>query len=74
MTLRKAVLCIAVSLGGPMAHADPAALLKLESTISLPEVKGRIDHFAIDIKRHRLFVAALGNDWRAHLTRALRGR
>lgn len=40
--------------------ADPAAL-KLRSAIPLPGVKGRFDHFAIDAKGHRLFVAALGN-------------
>lgn len=32
------------------------------ATIDLPSVKGRIDHFGIDLKRQRLFVAALGND------------
>src|SRR4030095_516061 len=30
--------------------------------ISLPGVKGRFDHFAIDVKGQRLFVAALGNN------------
>lgn len=28
----------------------------------MPGVKGRIDHFAVDVKGHRLFVAALGNN------------
>src|SRR5262249_39738903 len=28
----------------------------------LPGVKGRIDHLAVDVKGHRFFVAALGND------------
>lgn len=36
--------------------------LKLTQTIPLPGVKGRFDHFAADVKGHRLFVAALGND------------
>jgi DNA-binding beta-propeller fold protein YncE len=36
--------------------------LELEATIPLPGVKGRIDHLAVDAKRNRLFVAALGND------------
>lgn len=36
--------------------------LKLAKTIPLPGVKGRFDHFAADVKGHRLFVAALGND------------
>ena len=39
-----------------------AASLELVSTIPLPGVKGRIDHFSVDVKGHRLFVAALGND------------
>src|SRR5690348_2116471 len=36
--------------------------LELATTIELPGVKGRIDHFAADLAGHRLFVAALGND------------
>lgn len=31
-------------------------------TIALPNVEGRIDHLAIDARRERLFVAALGHD------------
>jgi len=38
------------------------ASLELVATIPMPNVKGRIDHFAVDVKGHRLFVAALGND------------
>ena len=41
--------------------AQPAAL-KLTQTIPLPGVTGRFDHFAIDVKGHRLFLAALGNN------------
>jgi len=36
--------------------------LVLDKTISMPEVRGRIDHLAIDPTGERLFVAALGND------------
>src|SRR5512136_883990 len=43
-------------------HAQEPAALKLAQTIPLPGVKGRFDHFAIDTKGHRLFVAALGNN------------
>jgi len=43
------------------AIASPPAL-ELLTTIPMPNVKGRIDHFAADAARHRLFVAALGND------------
>jgi DNA-binding beta-propeller fold protein YncE len=39
-----------------------AAPLELVATIAMPGVKGRIDHFAVDVKGRRLFIAALGND------------
>src|SRR5437867_9440011 len=42
--------------------AAEAPMLKLVKTIPLPGVKGRFDHFAIDAKGQRLFVAALGNN------------
>jgi DNA-binding beta-propeller fold protein YncE len=40
----------------------PPASLQLIQTIGLPGVTGRFDHFAVDAKGHRLFVAALGNN------------
>jgi len=40
---------------------SPSSLL-LEAKIPLGDVKGRIDHMAIDLPRRRLFVAELGND------------
>ena len=36
--------------------------LRLVKTIALPDVEGRIDHFAIDLSSERLFMAALGNN------------
>lgn len=36
--------------------------LQLETRILLGNVRGRIDHLAVDLKRQRLFVAELGND------------
>jgi len=36
--------------------------LKLTQTLPLPEVEGRIDHFALDAAGDRLFVCALGNN------------
>jgi len=36
--------------------------LKLVATIPLPGVEGRFDHFSVDTKGKRLFVAALGNN------------
>src|SRR5438876_5348178 len=35
--------------------------LRLQAKIPLGDVRGRIDHMAVDLARHRLFVAALGN-------------
>src|SRR5438105_4877593 len=45
-----------------VAWAQAAQPLRLEKRIELPEVEGRIDHLSIDVKRERLFVAALGNN------------
>lgn len=44
------------------AAADDTPALKLVQSIPLPEVDGRIDHFAIDTKRHRAFLAALSKN------------
>jgi DNA-binding beta-propeller fold protein YncE len=45
-----------------LSSAAPPVSLKLVQTIPLPGVKGRFDHFSIDPKGKRLFVAALGNN------------
>jgi DNA-binding beta-propeller fold protein YncE len=45
-----------------VAMGQAAAPLKLEQTIELPDVQGRIDHMSIDIAGQRLFVSALGNN------------
>src|SRR6185295_165283 len=56
------LLCpIALFAALPARPADDAALAPA-GTIELPTVRGRIDHFAIDPGRERLYVAALGND------------
>ena len=48
---------------GPLAQgAGGEADLALLATVAMPNVKGRIDHFTLDVKGRRLFVAALGND------------
>jgi DNA-binding beta-propeller fold protein YncE len=44
-----------------IAQENPGSF-KLEKTIPLEKVKGRIDHLAVDVGGQRLFVAALGND------------
>src|SRR4030095_14839922 len=56
-------LLFALAGGGPPRFAaDAGAPLVLEQTIPLKDVSGRIDHMAIDLVRHRLAVAELGND------------
>src|SRR6266571_9254560 len=44
------------------ASAAGAQPLRLEKTIPLAGVEGRIDHLAADVAGRRLFVAALGNN------------
>jgi len=46
----------------PALAAAQGTLPNPIADIAMPGVKGRIDHFGVDAKRHRLFVAALGND------------
>lgn len=53
-----AILLCAGCLG--LCAAEPSALT-LVRTVPLPGVKGRFDHFAVDAKGQRLFIAALGN-------------
>ncbi len=59
------VICSApaatVGSNNTQASQQPGTL-KLVQTIPLPGVTGRFDHFAVDAKGHRLFVAALGNN------------
>jgi len=57
---RNILLCVAL-LAADLRAADTNALVFVK-TIPLPEVRGRIDHFALDAESQRLFVAALGND------------
>lgn len=45
-----------------LAWGQAARPLRLDKTIPLPDVNGRIDHMSVDLKGQRLFVAALGNN------------
>jgi hypothetical protein len=56
------MLAAAVAAGGSAARAEDPQPLVLEAKIPLGDVKGRIDHFAFDPGRKRLFVAELGRD------------
>ncbi|MGN6820665.1 MAG: YncE family protein [Sphingomonas sp.] len=44
-----------------ISPTDAASPLKLVRTIALPDVKGRIDHLAVDLAHRLLFVAEYGN-------------
>jgi YVTN family beta-propeller protein len=59
-----AALASFLALTGTTAAAQSAdnGPLQLEARILLGDVRGRIDHMAVDLKRQRLFVAELGND------------
>jgi DNA-binding beta-propeller fold protein YncE len=62
MAPRRLILLPTMALLAVGLYADETSALKLLNAITLPGVTGRFDHFALDIKRHRLFVADLGNN------------
>ena len=55
---------VAIALTGTLlVHSSWAETrLLFERKIPLGEVRGRIDHLTVDLKRNRLFVAELEND------------
>jgi hypothetical protein len=57
----KMILTSLLLLGTYWAQAQTAEPLTIQRTISLSDVKGKFDHFAIDEPGHRLFAAATGN-------------
>lgn len=59
---RLTALLLAASVQTSAAQTNASEFLRLESTIPIADVQGRIDHLAIDLQGHRLFVAALGNN------------
>jgi hypothetical protein len=55
-------VCVSVATLFPMnTDAQQRAPLSIEAKIPLGKVDGRIDHLALDLDRHGLFVAELGN-------------
>jgi DNA-binding beta-propeller fold protein YncE len=56
------VLLIALTMIPIHAQAEESPSLRMVQTIPLPNVEGRIDHMAVDLKGQRLFIAALGNN------------
>ncbi|TMG82689.1 MAG: hypothetical protein E6H78_14105 [Betaproteobacteria bacterium] len=61
MTFRQALIGLAMGMA-PLVHAAGEPPLVLVATIPMPDVKGRIDHLDVDVKGHRLFITALGNN------------
>jgi hypothetical protein len=59
--LASAVIAAIIAAFGSALAQSNGATLRLEAKIPLGDVRGRIDHMAADINRHRLFVAELGN-------------
>jgi YVTN family beta-propeller protein len=57
-----AIVVLSGTAGDTIAEVAETAPLQLEAKIPLGNVRGRIDHMAVDLKRQRLFVAELGND------------
>ena len=53
-------LASVLALSVPSAAQD-SQVLSLKNHIALPNVKGRIDHFSVDVKGKRLFMAGVGN-------------
>ena len=45
-----------------LSCAQAGQPLRLEKSIEMPDVQGRIDHLSVDVKGQRLFVSALGNN------------
>jgi hypothetical protein len=77
--LRVGLFATASALAGA-ASARNDEPLQLVQTIPLPEIDGRIDHFSIDVKGRRAFLAALAKntlevvDLKAgHVTQTLSG-
>jgi hypothetical protein len=61
MKLVTALCSVAILVGGTTAAHGEAAPLRAAQVIALPGVEKRIDHLAVDLIGHRVFVAALGN-------------
>jgi DNA-binding beta-propeller fold protein YncE len=57
----KITLAVLVGLGVHHAQSQTTSPLTLQRTIALPAGTGKFDHFAVDLRGNRLFVAATGN-------------
>src|SRR5690349_7357346 len=62
ISTRNTAWCLSLCLLAPASLRAQDAPLEPAGSIALPAVKGRIDHFGVDVGHHRLFIAALVND------------
>jgi DNA-binding beta-propeller fold protein YncE len=60
--MQKLIVALVFLFSFSVASAENVVALKLVQTIPLPEVDGRIDHFAVDVKARRAFLAALAKN------------
>jgi len=60
--MQKLITSLALLFSYTVASAENEVALKLVQTIPLAEIDGRIDHFAIDVKGRRAFLAALAKN------------
>jgi DNA-binding beta-propeller fold protein YncE len=60
--MQKLIVALLLWCSFSVASAEDDAALKLVQTIPLPGVDGRIDHFSIDVKGQRAFLAALAKN------------
>lgn len=60
MDPRRGIVVLLLAWAGTGVGAQ--APLTFNRAIPMPGVNGRIDHLAVDLARHRLYVAGLGND------------
>jgi YVTN family beta-propeller protein len=61
-TITTALTGLALLSSAALSAPSDQRPLQLDAKIPLGDVRGRIDHMAVDVKRQRLFVAELGND------------
>jgi hypothetical protein len=57
----RVVVCLLACAIPARSQQDRGQPLRLVQTISIPNVKGRLDHLEVDVRSHRLFVAGLEN-------------
>ncbi len=60
--MQKLIVALILGFSISVASAESGVALKLVQSIPLPDIDGRIDHFSIDVKGQRAFLAALAKN------------